>query len=242
MAEWSEFLIPDPWLSGILERQVFRLLLPNTSMSWPNDQPDLDSNGFIYTKVPVNEFAYIKKLEALGFFLADTNIQLSKRISTQSVSLKSSPTARWSTPQDREQCVRIASKSFAYSRFHTDSLFSESQANALKAAWVDNFFNQQRGDGLIVAECEGKVAAFLLFLCQGATWCIDLIATDPDYQRKGLGRQLLASFEAWAPEEIQTLKVGTQLINLPSLQLYQQAGFQMCEANYVFHYHQELSQ
>jgi ribosomal-protein-alanine N-acetyltransferase len=52
---------------------------------------------------------------------------------------------------------------------------------------------------------------------------IATLAIHPDYQRRGLGRQLLAAVEAHLPAP--TLKLTVRVSNTPAIALYEQAGY-----------------
>lgn len=53
---------------------------------------------------------------------------------------------------------------------------------------------------------------------------IATLGIHPDYQRRGLGRQLLAAVEARLPAP--TLKLTVRVSNAPAIALYQQFGYQ----------------
>lgn len=239
MQEWTDFLCQDLWLSQTLGCEAFSFSLSELKPGTRLKKTKLSPNSFVYAKISVNDQETIQVIQSLGFLLVDTQVQLVKSIQSRIFFNVQPGRVRMATDEDRERVIQIARKSFVYSRFHRDSHFEKDVADNLKAAWTNNYFNGLRGDGLLIAEYEGLPSAFLLFIQHNQSWIIDLIATDPDYQRLGLGADLLSTFEAWAPPEIINLKVGTQLINLPSLRLYLRSGYQISEAFYMFHFHQE---
>jgi len=239
MQAWTDFLHPDAWLTQILEREVFSFRVSGLNLENPLKKTKISDNSFVYAKVSVKDQQSIQRVQSLGFVLMDTQLQLSKNIQPRNSALALPGRVRRAVADDRKRTMEIARSSFKYSRFHRDSHFTKKQANELKAAWTANYFNGLRGDGLFIAEIEGIPAAYLLYLHQSQSLVIDLIATHPDYQRQGLASELLSAFETWAPEEINCLKVGTQLVNIPSLRLYLQSGYQLTDAYYLFHFHQE---
>jgi UDP-glucose 6-dehydrogenase len=72
---------------------------------------------------------------------------------------------------------------------------------------------------------------------QSAAAVIDLIGVDAKYQRRGVGRALVAKFiESWQ-SRFDRLMVGTQVTNRSSLALYADVGFRVVNSAYVLHAH-----
>ena len=145
---------------------------------------------------------------------------------------------RFATSADEAETVSIARSSFIYSRFHLDNQIPRETADRMKAEWVGNYFRGQRGNRLVVAEEEGHVVGFLLLLYDEVPKLItiDLIATDKAYQRRGIAREMVRFAEGSIPG-YERIIVGTQLANVPSIQLYERLGFTVRSASHVFHYH-----
>jgi ribosomal protein S18 acetylase RimI-like enzyme len=143
---------------------------------------------------------------------------------------------RFAKPNDAAGTEQAARESFIYSRFHQDPLIPHSIANEIKAVWAGNFFRGTRGQAMIVAEVEGEIAGFLQLLYKGDTLVIDLIAVRSAYQRRGIARDLIAYAQTHCPPH-QTIIVTTQLINIPSMRLYESLGFRMMSAQHIFHFH-----
>jgi dTDP-4-amino-4,6-dideoxy-D-galactose acyltransferase len=245
MSKWLNFFERDPWMSSVLMRPVWRLKPPESLPTFPIEPLKFEPGSFAYAKIATNNFFLRTRLQKAGFFLADTSIQLQKKLlpSELDSDLNQNLTIRWALPEDRILVVNLARRSFKYSRFHTDPEFGTPLADEIKAAWVNNFFMGKRGDGILLIEEKGIPVAFLLVLKQSENWIIDLIATDPDFQRQGLARALLNAFESTARHTacVNSLQVGTQIINLPSLKLYQQQGYHIKDSAYIFHYHEALT-
>jgi ribosomal protein S18 acetylase RimI-like enzyme len=89
---------------------------------------------------------------------------------------------------------------------------------------------------MIVANYGDKIAGFLQLLHIGADQLvIDLIAVDKTHQGHGIASEMIAF--AQNNTDRSTIKVGTQVANIPSIRLYEKLGFRLCESYYVFHYH-----
>lgn len=238
----------DPWLAGLTARPAFRLLARQADQSLP-DLSRLPAGSFVYAKLPAGELIQARELQALGFYLTDTSLQFAKPCSEHSDSLTQAQPdiqniqriqTRWAqrdNSRDQDAVRQIAGQSFRYSRFHQDPYFSRALADRIKSEWAGNFFNDQRGDELALIEADDQIAGFSLMLSRPEGWIIDLIAVSPDFQRRGLGRSLLAFLEQEAlAKQHQRLRVGTQALNTPSVNLYENRGFRLEHAEYVFHY------
>ncbi|MDA0266988.1 MAG: GNAT family N-acetyltransferase, partial [Cyanobacteria bacterium] len=150
---------------------------------------------------------------------------------------------RWATPEDEAEVTAIAAQSFTVSRFHLDPQIPNAIANQIKAAWARNFFIGQRGDWMVVAVVQGKVAGFLQLLqSQANALILDLLAVDPNYRGQGLGRSMITYAAHHCLQSLRKIQVGTQVANIPALNLYKSLGFQVEQASYVLHLHVGVSQ
>ncbi|MGK5091730.1 GNAT family N-acetyltransferase [Deltaproteobacteria bacterium TL4] len=235
----------DPWLGQRLGKYAGKLNVSETLHELSDaEHPETvnfkkileQSRGFLFAKVKVDDLKSVALLEKWGFHLVDTNILLSKNLLSSTATQVFSG-VRFTQPEDEEETVEVAQTSFVFSRFHLDPLVSNQTADHLKAEWVRNFYQGNRGEQLIVAIVNHHVAGFLLLLHPSSTtWVIDLIAVSPDHQRQGMAQNMI-SFAEQNCSDIGVFKVGTQMANIPSLNLYQTLGFKMENAHYVFHYH-----
>ena len=208
----SEFtLTPDAWLSGIFGYPALRV-----------------------GKDPAAPL--LSTLTDAGFRVVDTALTFDGAISGAS-----GRRVRFARPEDRAKVARIAGSVFRYSRFHLDPLVPAGVADAIKSSWAGNYFDGKRGDGMVVAEEDGKVIGFLQLLrAPQDRLIIDLIGVDPARQGHGLGREMILHGarhgigDSWIPARI---IVGTQAANTPSVRLYESLGLRLSSAQYVAHHH-----
>ncbi|WP_417520144.1 GNAT family N-acetyltransferase [Minwuia sp.] len=223
-------LKPDPWLGGFLGKDAWHLSVSDpveTSVPLPSATP-----CFVDVKVPVNEIVTANRMQAAGFRLIDTNIQLER----PSWPVARSRTARFALEPDRDAIERIAGSSFTTSRFHLDPEISKEAADAIKREWAGNFFAGARGTHMVVSQQGEEIAGFLQLIQQAETLVIDLIAVDARFRGKGLARDMIAFAENHIPG-VERLKVGTQAANAQSLHAYVANKFQFMTATYIFHFH-----
>ena len=234
-ASQPEFLVADPWLSGLLQRPAFRL----GNLFAPAGIQELFANkpAFVTAKCPVADTATVVRLQDANFRVIDAALTFN---ATALHADERREGVRFARPQDRAAVRAIAARAFRYTRFHLDPVLPQALAHGIKAAWVDNFFCGQRGDGMVVAEDAGKIVGFLQLLWSNKVLVIDLIAVAPEAERQGLASAMIGfaaangSGDARRPS---SFRVGTQAANIASCRLYEHLGFRFCESSFVLHHH-----
>jgi len=238
-----QLLQGDIWLSEILGKPAFSFAYTPELVSLGVNHPGcrlLQTQAkqacLIYSKIPVHEPKACGILSALGFQLVDTNILFEKVVNHHASSSKHSR-VRSVVPEDEEAVARIARHCFTFSRFHLDPHISRDTADSIKESWVRSFFRSERGEAMLVAEEDGELAGFVQLLKPApSTLVIDLLGVAERFRRRSIAREMIACTETLA-QLGGTVRVGTQLANVPSLRLYQDLGFRLIEARYVYHLH-----
>lgn len=233
-------IVQDEWLARHVGKPVYRLTVDEVFVQGQDDaavqwQQVSQHPLFAYTKVSAQQLTHVHHLEKLGFQLVDTNVIFQKTI-TRQATLPNGVEVRLAAPEDEAGCCELARTEFIYDRFHADYRLPPTVAGQVKAEWVGNFFKGQRGDQLVVACLEGQIVGFNLLLHHKDVLIIDLIATHAGYQRRGIAQGMIAFAENHAAT-FQTYQVGTQVANIPSVNLYEKMGFRLAQSQYVFHYH-----
>ncbi len=227
-------LVKDVWLSEAIARPCYRLDLAGSAAAGSTIPTDLAEPVLIDARVPVDRTDLVGDLEDAGFHLIDTGLTLSRPARHGG---ELSDQVRFAMPEDRAAVEAIAGSSFSWSRLHRDPRIPTETANRVKALWAGNFFDGGRGDHMVVATARGTVVGFLLVIAASADeMVIDLIAVDQDYRGRGLSRAMTTFAESNCGQP-RVVKVGTQLANSQSLQLYFGNGFRWLYAHYVLHYH-----
>ena len=245
MADEHKNFIYVQWLAQILKRDVYQLVVDDDLLKKVRNEASREYNQlrelqsgcvFIYSKVSPEALSAVRFLEERGFNLIDTNITLDKPI-VPVQDFAGHCTLRFAIPEDQNQVVNLARKSFVYSRFHLDSAFPHEVADMVKAEWVKSYFAGNRGDNMVVALADDIVVGFLLLLYgEDGALVIDLIAVDEEHRRKGVAEGMIAYAESQC-RGFTRIRVGAQLANTPSMRLYEEIGFKIAGAQYTFHYH-----
>jgi ribosomal protein S18 acetylase RimI-like enzyme len=228
--------VVDHFLGECLGRKVLRLQSVDAVPS-ALDELRGHASWMIEIRVPVDGVQTLAVLTKQGFGLVDTNVQLDCPASQ----LRNLPwrsdvwTIRAAQAADRNAVSAIATTQLTLSRFHLDPQVDARLASEVKRAWVDNFFESKRGDGLFVVD-DGQIAGFLLVLERGTLGVIDLIAVAPRIRGSGAVAALISAWLDKSPA-IDRIVVGTQIANVRSLRAYSKLGFRVCGATHVLHRH-----
>jgi len=224
----------DAFLERCLGHPVFRLRNPD-AVEQALAQASSHPQWMLEVKVPVGRVADVAALTERGFRVIDTNVQLSRSAAEFSAD---GVAARHAKPQDEAAVRAVAATSFSQTRFHLDPRIEKSSADRVKEEWAGNFFSGKRGEWMIVAEDQGRVAGFLQLL-RGVdgSLVIDLVGVLPGSRSKGLGRSMIAFAGQTCLGRAASMTVGTQVANTGSLRLYENLGFRVSGAWYVLHLH-----
>jgi ribosomal protein S18 acetylase RimI-like enzyme len=229
-------LLHDEFLSAIVGRPSFRVEPPPggcdaaaiAAIRAAQQRP-----VFLHARLPTDSLTAVAQLEAIGFHLIDTNVTLEGTATGQYAVAGATRSAR---QDDRDAVMALAANSFVHSRLHLDPAIPRAVADRSRAEWAGNFFAGKRGDHMIVAESDGALAGFAQLLGpRDGVLTIDLIGVAPPFRRRGIAHTLIAASANIAGT--QTLRVGTQIANTPSLRLYEALGFRVVGSHYVLHYH-----
>lgn len=229
-------LVRDAFLGSFLGKAVYRLTNPKY-VKEAIESLGLVQPWMVEAKVPVEELRVLELLSNHGFRLIETNVQLDcSRAALNLNSQLGTISIREARSEDRSAIERVAADNLITSRFHLDQRIGPELGRRIKGAWAGNYFEGRRGDGLLVAECNGVVGGFLLVLERDDVGVIDLIALDPVLRGSGVVGSLMDYWLRTSPE-IQRVVVGTQIANQRSLRAYGKVGFRVCDAAYVLHCH-----
>lgn len=241
----------DQWLAEVLGCSVYKID-PVSSRFTSEDLEqvysgylDSDRHTLFYAKVDAEQVERLNVFQATGMRVVDVNVTLERTaIKTDSyrsgsVDIHRKIKIARHTADDHTALSAIAKNSFSYSRFHSDPFIENRFADRTREAWLASYLAGTRGDYLLVATMNGRVAGFLaaMFLPGHRVAVIDLMAVDPDLRGKGVGLRLVKAFIDHYEGRCDAYRVGSQIANQPALRLYAKCGFEPKHAAYVMHKH-----
>jgi ribosomal protein S18 acetylase RimI-like enzyme len=237
----------DPWLSKVTG---MRALIVTEKAGADNSAVKFGKieRTFVTAKVPVSEVKAISDLTKRGFVVVDTAVYFQWTPKEVTLPLdvdhpsqvEGGIIVRAAKTDDADAVVALTGRAFIGSRFHLDPDFPVKEASRIKREWARNLVLGTRGNGCLVATINGQVVGFLGILKRHThprSYAIDLVAVDPDAQRKGIGKAMLSDLLDDATRVGRLVEVGTQVANVPSVRLYEALGFRYAGAIQVLHAH-----
>ena len=135
------------------------------------------------------------------------------------------------------EIYQLAYESGTYSRFNLDENIQKGIFQKMYDKWVDNSINKSFADELLVYEEESKVMGFITYKITQQNASIGLIAVNPTFQRKGIGKKLLNHVESKLFKKgVKKLQIPTQERNILGCSFYKKQGYKIEEIIHIKHY------
>lgn len=172
--------------------------------------------------------------ENIKAYLTDVNVQFEKTPSMNDT--YNNDLAIDNNLLYNDDILNIASKNFKYSRFFNDSNLDEKKAKMFYFEWVKNSFNKECKYFITYKDSKTPLG-FILFSVDKCIVTIELICVDKKDQNKNVGTKLVEALENYSYiNNIDSIRVGTQIDNIPAMNFYQRYGFKIFEINSVYHF------
>ena len=175
-------------------------------------------------------------LEGAGFELVDIPVTLALKMQgSRQARPCDDVIVRPATAADAKCCIELLAGEWWGGRYDNDPHYARDGVRSLRAKWLENDF-AGRAQLFLVGEIEGKLAGYMaaLFDAASRTGRLDLVATVPQFRRRGVASAILEHLIAWFSERADLLTVPTQASNYPAVQLYQRAGFVLQRSELVY--------
>jgi dTDP-4-amino-4,6-dideoxy-D-galactose acyltransferase len=175
----------------------------------------------------------IKAIEQKSIVDADSKVEMEK---TQLIK-NDNFLVRFSDKEHSfDELLDLVYLSGKYSRFKTDINFRNNEFERMYYHWIKNAVSNPETN-VFVKVVDKKLAGFVLLSFEKEFGRIDLIAVGENYQKKGIGKELIQAAETICIlKGLSIIKVATQGKNLNALNLYQKNGFKIVEKQYIYHY------
>lgn len=139
------------------------------------------------------------------------------------------------------EAIQVAIGSSRHSRFRLDPRL-EPHADALYERWILNGFEAAKdGRGKVLAVKVDEHVGGILSLSwdkDNTEAKIELVAVQPQFGRRGIGRTLVTQAISIAQlQGCSAISVVTQGENLPAMKLYESCGFKLCDKDWIWHLH-----
>ena len=162
----------------------------------------------------------IETLVRLGFSIENTGIIYKKKIEK-----KNEKKIALASIKDEKDILNIVKKSFINTRFK-DNYFGKESSTKIYSSWASAAIIGNYDDCCLVKRKGNMVIGFVTIRKIEDYIRIGLIAVDNNYQKEGVGRELMQSVEAYAiKHDIKDIEVTTQYNNSSARKLYQSLGY-----------------
>jgi dTDP-4-amino-4,6-dideoxy-D-galactose acyltransferase len=136
---------------------------------------------------------------------------------------------------ENEDLYELAYVSGHKSRFKLDSKFSDEEFKLLYRKWIDNSL-QDLKTIVYIALINNSIIGFIACKLEQRSANITLVAVDPEFHGKGVGKLLIHNLENYLKEkDIKELYVATQSSNLQAIKFYNQIGFVVFSKTEIYH-------
>lgn len=137
----------------------------------------------------------------------------------------------------KEEIYELAFESGKFSRFKLDPNFDHREFEKLYKKWVDNSFNKEFADAVLVYKEQNKILGFVTYKVWDKQATIGLIGVCSKHQGKGIGKKLIQSVEMeLANKGVDELRIPTQLHNELACLFYTKMGYEIIENKILKHY------
>ena len=229
------------WAEGCYAEQCHRLeTVLNACIA------DAEDHGvhFLSVRLPEGAIAALHAVEGVGFRIIESFMTFGRKTAGEiPFDGGSDFQIRLAQPDEMEMVASIAYRAFESFRLRVDPHIPESRARHSRREWVRNGF-KGRAEAIYVAESENYIVGFALLRSKASTEKIgeiELIAVDPEFHGKGIGKALVAEAIRHYQGKISEIQVGTQAKNLRAIGLYTRMGFSVVRSELSFHRHSDTA-
>lgn len=169
-------------------------------------------------------------------YLADINIHFEKTAVFQNTDERMTVCPATELREDVRNQLTVEESDFSFSKFVCDPQFAQRKGYLVYEQWLKNACNADNKYFCCYFDGD-KLAAFILFSIADDKCTAELVMVKADYRGHRIGSSMLHCIENYAyTHDIHTLCVGTQINNIPAINLYHAMGFRETERTSVYHY------
>ena len=205
---------------------------------------DAEDHGvrFLSVRLPEGAIAALHAVEAVDFRIIESFLTFGRKTDGEiPFNGGSDFCIRLAHSDEMETAAAIAYRAFQSFRLRVDPQIPESRARHSRREWVRNGF-KGRAEAIYVAESDNHLVGFALLRSKVSTEKIgeiELIAVDPAFHGRGIGKALVAEAIRHYQGKTSEIQVGTQAKNLQAIGLYTRMGFSVVRSELSFHRHSD---
>lgn len=173
--------------------------------------------------------------------LVDTKVVYQKKLTSEESGAVQEVKSLKDYPKEEyyDRLLKLAFESGVYSRFRTDSNFTNQEFQKLYKIWLNKSLDQSIADHVWLREDEGFPTGFVTEKLKSNVLEIGLIAVDQKYRGLGIGSILLKQVEHNAfSKKAHFVEVATQKANKGACSFYERNGYSIKEEINIYHFWQ----
>lgn len=197
---------------------------------------DFFGREIVQAKVSVGDFSKIEQLQKQGFVLVEGEIEFELGLAEFEKFLQKITACEVAQMKDIAPLKQLVSQAFPNSRFRPP-YFSIDERQRFYQSWIENAVTGKFDDICLVKRGNlGVIQGAITIRLESKQAKIGLLAVSAQFQRQGIAKELLSAAVLWAVQQnVETLKISTQISNLRAIRLYQHFGANVKEASYWFY-------
>lgn len=188
---------------------------------------NIGNNVEVNKQIAINTSAY----------LVDVNIQFEKEILTDNINGSNSCIIMKTvdTPDNIRRKLTVEKNDFKFSKFVCDDELKKRNGYLVYSEWLKNAC-KDANKYFALFMSKDNVCAYILFNIDNNVGTIELVKVAKEYQGQHIATSMIESIEKFlADKNITKLRVGTQVNNIPAINLYHSIGFKEISRTSVFH-------
>lgn len=211
-------------------------------------EEDINSGALVDLASCINQFDFVS-IRCAGNFvetnyritselharLVDINIQLSKSIEQAPEPSDFRIIPSRDLDEDLFLQMKVLEKDYMYSKFVRDPHMRSRNAFNVYNEWIANSkcFDDKY---FAVKLVERRVAGFTLFRLVDNDVTLELVKVNEDFRGCGIASELMRGIDHFGSlHGCEIARVGTQLDNLPAINMYHKMGFREVSRTFVYH-------
>lgn len=169
-------------------------------------------------------------------YLVDINVQFAKNIEKTESGNRFSIFRAEELNEFHKNSFRIKESDFAFSKFVCDPQLKARNGYLVYQQWLLNACKDD--NKYFIMYYDGDVlAAYILFRVQDATATVELVQVNDEYKGRRIATDMIHQIERYLYDKgVKKLIVGTQLNNIPAINLYHNLGFRETSRTSVYHW------
>ncbi len=213
----------NKWLSNALNTQVFMTTVTSTNDIKKLKKISAKQPGMFCVSLALEQQHLLNHLIRENFEWIDTYLEFNQKRLLKDAEKQTKINCRFADGADKKSIVAVGKSAFKTAHFYIGLQNNEKVAQKIKKSWLQNFFQSQQGDALIVAEDENKIVGFIQLSKEQNQWNLDILAVAEQAQKQGVAKTMLC----FVNHHFGLVSTSTNLANLKAIQFYEDCYFQL---------------